>query len=545
METPQKATLLRRLPFLHSLDDASLLQIAERLTTASFPPGDALFVEGDPAECLWIIEQGRVDLLIREGEERVSLGQLTAGDMLGDSDVLREGSLGISAIAVEPTRALLWRRDLLLDVLHAHPQMRREFEVMVAGRRLAHALRLPWLAEGEAVYAAARRHPAVLWRAWILALLILLPGAALLALGLAGWALGLAPGIACLLVGTAIAAYQWVDWRNDYYLVTSRRAVWVEKIVLLYDSRQEAPLFNILAVNLRTTAVGRILGYGDVIVRTYTGQLTFREVAQPLAMAALIQEHWSRHRTSRQAADREALTRSLQDVMDQGAPAPASRVVPQVAASVDAGRSGLNRWDLRVRFEEGGVITYRKHWGVLLRSTRWPSAGLLLSALFLALGWTGALPALRTGTVHSLGLAGLLVTGIWWLYQFADWANDLYQVTPTQIIDVRKRPLGDEQRKVAPLENILGTEVERRGLIQLLLNFGNVVANVGTSQFTFEGVFDPARVQQDIVRAQEALVQRLRETEAGQRRDEMVELLHLYHERATPRPPAPPDDRTR
>jgi hypothetical protein len=541
METPQKANLLRRLPFLHSLDDVSLLKIAERLTTASFPPQDPVFVEGDPADGLWIVEQGKVDLLRQEGEAWVSFGQQTTGDMLGDTDVLRGGPIGYTAVAAEATRLLLWRRDLLLDVLQEYPQVRREFEFMVAGRRLAQQLRLPWLADGEAVHAAARRHPAVLWRAWLLALLFLLPGAALLALGLAGWSLGLAPGIACLVVGTAIAVYQGIDWRNDYYLVTNRRAIWVEKTVLLYDSRQEAPLFNVLAVNLRTTVVGRLLGYGDVIIRTYTGQLTFREVAQPLVMGALIQEHWSRQRTSRQAADRDALTRSLQEAMTQGTQSSTQPAAPQhLTAGSNTGQPGLNRWDLRVRFEEDGVITYRKHWGVLIRSARWPSAFLALSVGFLALAGSGSFPALRMSTAVILGLAALLLSAGWWFYQFADWANDLYQVTSSQIIDVRKRPLGDEQRKVAPLENILGTEVERRGLVQLALNFGNVIANVGTSQFVFEGVFDPAGVQQDIVRAQEALLQRLRETEAGQRRDEMVELLHLYHERSTPSPDAPP-----
>jgi hypothetical protein len=35
-------------------------------------------------------------------------------------------------------------------------------------------------------------------------------------------------------------------------------------------------------------------------------------------------------------------------------------------------------------------------------------------------------------------------------------------------------------------------------------------------------------VQQDIVRAQEAILARKRDKESGQRRDEMVELLRLY-----------------
>lgn len=543
METPNKANLLRRLPFLRCLDDASLLQIAERLTTASFPSGEPVFVEGDPADCLWIIEQGRIELRRQDQQTWVSLGQQTAGDMLGDVEVLRGAPLGCTGLAAEPTRVLIWRRDLLQEVLQQYPQVRRDFAFMVSGRRLAQQLRLPWLAEGEVVYAAARRHPAVLWRAWLLPLAGVLSGTALLAIGTAAWPPGLAIGGVLTAAAAAAVLYQWIDWRNDFYLVTNRRAIWVEKVVLLYDSRQEAPLFNVLAVNLKTTVLGRILGYGDVIIRTYTGQLSFREVAQPLAMGALIEEHWRRQHALRQTADRQAMTRSLQEAISQpGRPAAREVTPPRLTTAPHAGQPGLNRWDLRVRFEEGGVITYRKHWGVLLRSTRWPSALLALAAVFLALSGSGALPGLGLSTTLTVGLTGLLLVAGWWIYQFADWANDLYQVTPTQIIDVRKRPLGDEQRKVAPLENILGTEVDRRGLVQLALNFGNVIANVGTSQFIFEGVFDPAGVQQDIVRAQEVLLQRHRETELGQRRDEMVELLHLYHEHSAGQPGASPTE---
>jgi len=543
METPHKANLLRRLPFLRCLDDASLLPIAERLTTASFPPGEPVFIEGDPADCLWIIEQGRIELRRQSGQAWVSLGQQTAGDLLGDADILRGGPLGCTGLASEPTRVLIWRRDLLQEVLRQFPQVRRDFDFMVSGRRLAQQLHLPWLAEGEVVYAAARRHPAVLWRAWILPLVIMLAGAALLAIGAVAWPPGLVIGGVLTAASAAAAVYQWIDWRNDFYLVTNRRAIWIEKVILLYDSRQEAPLFNVLAVNLKTSALGRLLGYGDVIIRTYTGQLTFREVAQPLAMGALIEEHWRRQHALRQTADRQAMTRSLQEAISQpGKPAARQDAAPRLTTAPHAGQPGINHWDLRVRFEEDGVITYRKHWGVLLRSTRWPSSLLALDAVFLALAGSGAFPGLAFSTTLTVSLTALLLLGGWWIYQFADWANDLYQVTPTQIIDVRKRPLGDEQRKVAPLENILGTEVDRRGLVQLVLNFGNVIANVGTSQFVFEGVFDPAGVQQDIVRAQEALLQRLRETELGQRRDEMVELLHLYHEHSAGQPGTSPTE---
>jgi hypothetical protein len=341
--------------------------------------------------------------------------------------------------------------------------------------------------------------------------------------------------------GVLLGAWQALDWSNDYYVVTNRRAVWIEKVVGLYDSRREAPLHMVLSVSLRTDAITRSLGYGDVIIRTYTGQLTFRGVGNPMAMAAMVEEHWRRLEHQRQMADREALSRTLQEQI--GAEAASSPASPLPVTTERSSREiGLDHWTLQMRFEEKGVITYRKHWAVLLQGIGLPSVLLLGLAGLLGTSLSGSLtlfdPVLSV--VILVGLIGII--GLWWLYQYIDWANDIYQVTPTQIVDITRKPLGTESREVAPLENILGTEVDRKGLAGLLLNYGTVTAMIGTAEFKFQGVFDPVGVQQDIVRAQEAILARKRDKESGQRRDEMVELLRLYEKEIATRRSQPQAD---
>ena len=103
-------------------------------------------------------------------------------------------------------------------------------------------------------------------------------------------------------------------------------------------------------------------------------------------------------------------------------------------------------------------------------------------------------------------------------------------MSPNHILEVYRKPLGREVRRAAPLENILSTEVDRRGIIGLILDFGIVRVNVGTEQLDFEGVFHPGIVQQDIVRAQEAFIAQRREGEQQQQRREMIEWLGAYHE---------------
>jgi hypothetical protein len=139
-------------------------------------------------------------------------------------------------------------------------------------------------------------------------------------------------------------------------------------------------------------------------------------------------------------------------------------------------------------------------------------------------GWALNPPALVVALlVIFIGLA------VWWLYEFEDWRNDIYMVTPDQIVDVYKKPLGQEIRDASPLDKIQGLRSERTGLIGRLFNFGNVTANVPGKVFTFDGVYDPLSVQEDIQRRIEAFKIRQTRSEALRRREELADVLSAYY----------------
>jgi hypothetical protein len=128
-----------------------------------------------------------------------------------------------------------------------------------------------------------------------------------------------------------------------------------------------------------------------------------------------------------------------------------------------------------MHIEKDGVLIYRTHWFILLRKIIIPTVSLLLLIIFL-----------------------IFVVGLWWVYQYVDWANDLYIITEDQIIDIYKKPLGTEQRRTAQIKNILSVEFERIGFIGLIFNFGTVYIRVGEEEFTFDNVFNPSLVQREI-----------------------------------------------
>jgi hypothetical protein len=288
-----------------------------------------------------------------------------------------------------------------------------------------------------------------------------------------------------------------------------------------------------------------------VEVRTYTGVITLADTSHPEAFAATIEALGRRLHRSTLEADRQTIHAALEQRLATGPDEPQvpSYRAPRPDESHQT-QAGLDRWTFESRFEQAGVITYRKHLAVLLGHLILPTLLLLAALGGAASAAGGAWGTASLGLFYPLTALSAVAAVLWWLYEFADWANDLYQITPTHIVSVHKKPLGRESRKVAPLENILGTEVDRRGPIGMLLNFGDVVANVGASSFTFEGVLNPSAAQQDIVRAQEALVDHRLRTDRKRRQDEMVEWLTAYHEQtrqtgdslaSPPDEPAPPD----
>jgi hypothetical protein len=527
--------LLRRVPFLHGIDEQILLELAAALPQQNFAAGETLFEQGDRADCLYLIISGRVSLTRFGPEgESLDLGDRFPPDMLGAQEMVYRQPRTSTARAQEPTTTLCWNRDELSSFMKDHPDVLGPFQFLATGEHMAASQQLDWLRPGEVVYAFARRHNFILYQRLTVPLLLIAVSLLLLFYGLSSAAsLVTWVGAGLGLAGLLYAGWQFMDWRNDYFLVTDRRAVWIEKVVGIYDSRREAPLHTVLSATVSTDMTTRMLGYGDVIIRTYTGKLTFRNVGHPAVLAAQIEELWRRMQAMKDDADRSSLVEALQQRL-QTSPSEEDEISLKAAPeqeSEPSSEAGLDHWGFQVRFESGGVITYRKHWAVLLRVIALPSAAVLFTFGLIGARLGGLVNLLSIPAMIGLSALALGIFGLWWLYRYVDWANDIYQISHQQILDIYKKPLGREERKVAPLENILGTEVDRKGLLGILLNYGDVVANVGTSQFIFEGVFDPVQVQQDIVHAQETLLHTRAERERTRRQSEMVELIDIYHER--------------
>jgi hypothetical protein len=185
------------------------------------------------------------------------------------------------------------------------------------------------------------------------------------------------------------------------------------------------------------------------------------------------------------------------------------------------------------RLEEGNIITYRKHAIILFKKVGVPT--LLSLTVFVLMGillWQRTHGHTGYPSARSIFLLGIMIALLpvsWWAYQLIDWRNDIYRITPDRILDIERKPFGDEIAKSAPLESIQSLEHERLGVVGLLLNYGDVIISTSGEKFIFHGIHDPARAQQEIFDHIYALRKHRTEAEARSQHERVAEWVAAYH----------------
>jgi hypothetical protein len=534
MSSARDLQILRNIYLLCHVDDDTLQRLQETLRLEQYPQGELILRQGAPVRALYVLLEGSLARIEASADAPPKRGVLLPGNTLGELEIILDRPWSASARALQDCTLMAWERGALLAFLEAHPMVGRKVRYVAHSRQRANQMDLPWLASSETVFGLTRKHGIVFVRHMI-------PGIALALFGV--WqgirALAAAPAPATALAAGAfllaglLTVWNWIDWRNDFYAVTNRRILWRERILALYEGHEEALMPMVLSVSATTSPLGRLLGYGDLAIRTYAGEVRFQDVPEPDVLADMIEGNWRLAHMQKHLQDEEGRKQAIQHILEEDQDRARARPSAPDFAPADRAPQGASKrsahWGFETRYQEGEVITYRKHWAVLLRRLTLPSSAALAILIWLTLSFTGGISVqLSFGTYLASGATFLLAL-LWWFYEYVDWANDIYQVTPEQIVDLHRKPLSHEVRKVAPIENILGTKVDRSGPFGLLLNFGSVITNIGTEQFIFDGVFDPSGVQRDIVQSLETRLAGMKEVERRQRREEMIEWLRAYH----------------
>jgi uncharacterized membrane protein YdbT with pleckstrin-like domain len=389
----------------------------------------------------------------------------------------------------------------------------------------------------------------VLWIWWVVSLIAILAGLWII---LSTFLKLPSSSIAMIVLGPYLlflaAALIWlyIDWRNDYFVLTSRRVVHVEVIQFFYRSREEARLDKIQDVNVSIGIIDGLLGFGHIRVDTAglgAGSVTFSYIPAPEMVRDQIfvqRRHFQvRGRTEARADLRRELLRELGHVE----PARPEEPPPQspTAPSVPPGKPLSDRLGSILPWlrpskgkAEADQAVWRKHWIILLRKMALPLSLSIISGLVLALGmvFTMGTAGEIFGLLFDLSfifLLFLIVSFLWCAWDIYLWNNDLYIVDENNIITSKQIPILRKQEisqsSLGVIQNVTMTVPSWWSSI---IRLGHVTIETARGRFDFHHVHDPDAVNREISRRMGAFEERQRQQEMERMKTDVRDYIVVY-----------------
>jgi len=559
IELKQRVSLINKIHLFNGLKEDQLAGIAVKFDEIEVPAGQTVFKRGDKPEGFYIVFKGKVNVTrARDNDGEQVIIWLVPGDYFGEEALVENRNRSATITATEDTTLLFLSRVHFDELLVKYANLKPNFLVAIKSHKLARATKFDWLGPKEIIYFVARRHKIRLYQALVVPFLSLLVPLGLFAWGtLVSATTPIALGTLSLIFILGWGTWNAIDWSNDYYIVTNQRVVWLEKVVGLYDSREEAPLSTILSVGVETDQLGRILDYGNVIVRTFVGRIEFDYVDHPNQAAEMIREYWERVKSVITVSQKDVMRNTIRQKLGLPVEKRTLDELPPIV-TMNKNLANLPLWWVAflslftLRTEDAGKVIYHKHWIVLLQQA-WKALALTLLLFALqvwriVLIWQSPTESflmpnkngdLRPDTI-ILALPMLSVPFIAWLiWEYVDWKNDIFMVASDEIFDLDRKPFGKEEKRAAQIDSILSTSYTREGIIPYLFNYGTVKIAVGGATFDFQDVADPASVQADINRRRAARIAKKNEDAGKDDRERFATWIAAYHENAGSFTPPP------
>lgn len=554
---------LAQVSIFEDLTDEELTALAAITEEYAFHRGSVIAYQRDVADNLYIVREGRLfaSSVDDNGIVRDSRSYF-ATDYFQDVWLFERQAHPATVIGGGDGRVLIIPEEKFLAFLVSHPGAlsRLEPEFDENGHVILGLSETAWELAQKTRVKADKRSAAINLLTdelvefyarrsnWFLLVRLFLPVLGLVALPLAAfWLLnGQQPGSIWFngrfivsgllaLIFMVISLFLYLDWLNDYFVITNKHLAHREFSLLTFRSNIiKIPIDQIQSVEVdRPTFLATLLNFGTARITTAAtvGTVYFDNIDDPRKVQATL----TGLRQQVQALDAGRAQATMRKSIEQHfQAAPNLETVQNGTAVATPTRQKRTFWqNLRRmyawRTEDNGVITYRKHFLVLLEQIAWP-AGLLLGlfaidfVLIRFFNFTGGDVALFTG------LIGMVIFG-WLIWRAEDWRNDTFQVSNEYVVDIDRKPFGfGESRKQAALSNVQNVNAIRPNFLATLFRYGNVkIETAGaTADIVFENVSNPTQIQSDIFRKRDQFRARQRVKEGEQRRKEYAVLLDVY-----------------
>lgn len=114
---------LRQVSMFRDIDPAKLKLLAFTSERLSYDKGDVLFHQHEISNSTYVIIEGKVEVWLSAGNERIKVTELGEGAMVGEMGVLVDQPRSATIVAGSHVVALKIGREVFFDLLRQFPQM--------------------------------------------------------------------------------------------------------------------------------------------------------------------------------------------------------------------------------------------------------------------------------------------------------------------------------------------------------------------------------------------------------------------------------------
>jgi NTE family protein/lysophospholipid hydrolase len=116
------------------LDEAPLRDLEAELQPVRLSGGEALFRQGDPGDCLYIVTHGRLRVSIARGDAEHVVGEVSRGESVGEMALLTGESRSATVRAIRDTELLRLSQAGFDRLVEKHPQTMRQLARLIVQR---------------------------------------------------------------------------------------------------------------------------------------------------------------------------------------------------------------------------------------------------------------------------------------------------------------------------------------------------------------------------------------------------------------------------
>jgi hypothetical protein len=548
------------------LSEDQIAELARRAEIRFYRQGEILAKQGDQDDRFFMVINGELQIFDENQTPRRLLNYTPAGSLVGLRSVIRGTGIRGATIESEFDSVVgIYDRDDLDWLLLQHPQIEARIRDLERAYDERSVTDFPGRQPDEIVLAATKRHilAFVAKLIWPLVLLII-PVLFLLVAELLNFQLVAAisqhSGLIALvtipfvILSLLMTLYFYLDWINDDLIVTTKRVIHIERILFYSEVREEAPLTQIQNATYESHGwLDTLFDVDDINIQTAAlGLISVDKIPAAQNIVRIILQAQQRAKELAIASDREATRRLISERVNRDvlkAPA-AVKVPPRKSTPSSLSKVSLPKFGLgyflpqvhQVTTTKGDqVVTWRKHYLILLRHILLPFVAMLISSYLLVaalLSWPPFAYRVVWEPFYWVLILAVLASLFWYLWEYDEWRRDVYILTSSKIIDIESTAfrLRGEKVREGSFDSIQNITYDLPNIFYRLINLGDVtIQTAGTGgNFTFKQVFNPSSVQEEIFRRWDAYQKQKREAQRDNTTQNVVAVLGEYHEMTNP-----------